>query len=57
MRGIREFSLTSFRETQRVVIRACGRLILGHGADEPLWARHLDQATATNVALDLGMRA
>ena len=51
--SVRQFSLTSFRKAQRVVVRACGRLILGHGADEPLWARHLDQATATNVALDL----
>ena len=48
----RKFSLTSFRKAQRVVVRACGPLILGRGADEPLWARHLDQATA-NVALDL----
>ena len=53
MRRVHEFSLMSFREAQRVVVRACGRLILGHGADEPLWARHLDQAAATNVALDL----
>jgi anti-anti-sigma factor len=68
MRGIREprdsqtrsrssrvgqFSLTSFREAQRVVVRACGRLILGRGADQDLWAPHLDQAGDTNVALDL----
>jgi anti-anti-sigma factor len=50
---VRQFSLTSFREAQRVVVRACGRLILGHGAHEPLWARHMEQAMATNVALDL----
>lgn len=49
----RQFSLTSFREAQRVVVRACGRLILGQGADQDLWAAHLDQTTATNVALDL----
>ena len=49
----RQFSLTSFREAQRVVIRACGRLVLGQGADQQLWAAHVDQATATNVALDL----
>ena len=50
---VRQFSLTSFREAQRVIIRACGRLIVGHGAEQPLWAAHVDQATATNVALDL----
>jgi anti-anti-sigma factor len=36
-----------------MVVRACGRLVLGHGANEPLWASQLDQATVTNVALDL----
>lgn len=50
---VRQFSLTSFREAQRMVVRACGRLILGHGADEPLWAQHLERTSATNVALDL----
>jgi anti-anti-sigma factor len=50
---MRQFSLTSFHEAQRVVVRACGRLILGEGADQDLWSEHLDQATATNVALDL----
>ena len=50
---VRQFSLTSFREAQRVVVRACGRLILGHGADQHLWAPHVDQATVANVALDL----
>ena len=50
---VRQFSLTSFREAQRVVVRACGRLIVGHGADQHLWARHMDAATATTVALDL----
>ena len=50
---VRQFSLTSFHRAQRVVVRACGRLILGQGADEPLWASHVDQSTATDVALDL----
>jgi anti-anti-sigma factor len=50
---VRQFSLTSFRQAQRIVVRACGRLILGHGADQDLWAPHVDQTTATNVALDL----
>ena len=50
---VRQFSLTSFREAQRIVVRACGRLILGQGADQDLWAAHVDEATATNVALDL----
>ena len=36
-----------------MVVRASGRLILGHGAHEPLWLSHLDQATSTDVALDL----
>jgi anti-anti-sigma factor len=49
----RQFSLTSFREAQHVVIRACGRLILGHGADQDLWAAHIKTTPATNVALDL----
>ena len=49
----RQFSLISIREAQRVVLRACGRLVLGHGADEPLWASQLDQSAATDVALDL----
>ena len=50
---VRQFSLTSFREAQRIVVRACGRLIVGQGADQELWAAHVDEATATNVALDL----
>lgn len=49
----RQFSLTSFRQAQRVVLRACGRLILGQGADRALWARHVDEATTAEVALDL----
>jgi ABC-type transporter Mla MlaB component len=53
MRGIRKFSLTSFREAQRTVVRACGRLIVGQGADQDLWAAHVDEATAAKVALDL----
>jgi anti-anti-sigma factor len=48
-----QFSLTSFREAQRIVVRACGRLILGQGADQDLWAAHVDRTTATIVALDL----
>ena len=50
---VRQFSLTSFRQAQRVIIRACGRLILGQGADQDLWARHVDEATAAEVGLDL----
>jgi len=49
----RQFSLTSVRQAHRIVVRACGRLVLGHGADEPLWAAQLDQPAATDVALDL----
>jgi hypothetical protein len=46
-------SLMSIREAQRIVPRACGRLVLGHGAHESLWASQLEQATMTPVALDL----
>jgi anti-anti-sigma factor len=49
----RQFSLMCIRDTQRIVVRACGRLILGHGADERLWASQLDQSATTDVALDL----
>ena len=49
----RQFSVISFREAQRIIVRACGRLVVGHGADERLWASHLGQTTATDVALDL----
>jgi anti-anti-sigma factor len=48
----RQFSVISIREAQRIVVRARGRLVLGHGAHEPLWASQLDQP-ATDVALDL----
>src|SRR5690242_15635700 len=51
--GIRQFSLTSIVQAQRMVVRACGRLVLGHGANEPLWASQLDRATVTDVELDL----
>jgi anti-anti-sigma factor len=50
---VRQFSLTSFREAQRMVVRACGRLTVGQGADQDLWAAHVDEATGTHVALDL----
>jgi anti-anti-sigma factor len=50
---IGQFSLTSIRDAQRLVLRACGRLVLGHGADEPLWRSRLDEAAAPAVALDL----
>lgn len=49
----RHFSLMSMREVHRVVVRACGRLVLGHGAEEALWTAHLDRATVTDVAIDL----
>ena len=49
----RQFSLMSIREAHRMVVRACGRLVLGHGAHDPLWASHLDQSAVTDVALDL----
>lgn len=50
---LRQFSLTSLREARRVVVRACGRLTLGHGADRHLWESHVEQAAAKDVALDL----
>jgi anti-anti-sigma factor len=46
-----QFSLMSIRQAHRIVVRACGRLVLGHGAYEPLWASHVDQGT--DVAIDL----
>lgn len=49
----RQFSLVSVREAQRVILRAYGRLVLGHGADEPLWAPHLNRSGSLDVALDL----
>jgi ABC-type transporter Mla MlaB component len=50
---IGQFSLSSIRGAGRVVLRACGRLVLGHGAHEPVWAPHLDLDTASRAALDL----
>ncbi|HET7698237.1 MAG TPA: STAS domain-containing protein [Vicinamibacterales bacterium] len=49
---MRQFSLTSIRDAHRVLVRACGRLVLGRGAHDALWTPHLDEA-ATHVALDL----
>ena len=51
--GQRQFSLTSIRDAHRVILRPRGRLVLGHGARESLWASLLSQAAATDVALDL----
>jgi anti-anti-sigma regulatory factor len=48
-----QFSLAAFREATRLVIRACGRLTLGHGAEETLWAPQLVAAGESEVALDL----
>ena len=50
---MRQFSLMSIRQADRMVVRACGRLVLGHGAHRRLWASHLGQGAATDVALDL----
>ena len=49
----RRFSLLSIREAHRMVVRACGRLVLGDGASEQLWVPYLDKPAATHVALDL----
>ena len=38
------FALTSFRQAQRMVVRACGRLVMGDGAQDSLWTSHLDTA-------------
>jgi anti-anti-sigma regulatory factor len=48
-----QFSVSSIREARRVVVRACGRLVLGHGAHRPTWTSHLDVDAGTSVALDL----
>ena len=49
----RQFSLTSIRDAHRIILRACGRLVHGHGALESLWASPLEQSAAIDVALDL----
>lgn len=49
----RQFSLTSIRDAHRIILRARGRLVLGHGARESLWASQLQQSAAIDVALDL----
>lgn len=48
-----QFSLLSIQMAKRLVVRACGRLVLEHGADEAIWLSRLDQGSATDVALDL----
>jgi anti-anti-sigma factor len=47
------FSLTEIHAATRVVLRACGRLTFGDGADDPLWAAHLERAHTADVELDL----
>lgn len=49
----RQFSLSAVRDATRVVIRACGRLTLGHGAEDALWASQIDAAGGAAIALDL----
>lgn len=49
----RHFQLSSLRDRQRTILRACGRLIVGHGASTELWASHLDAADGSPVDLDL----
>ena len=51
--SIRQFSLSAFREAARVIVRACGRLTLGYGADEAIWVAQLEAAGGSVVALDL----
>jgi hypothetical protein len=48
-----KFSLSSILEGRRVGVRACGRLVLGHGAHDTVWASHLDLKAGTHVSLDL----
>jgi anti-anti-sigma regulatory factor len=48
-----QFSLTSVREARGVVVRASGRLVLGHGAQETVWASHLGLDSGGRIALDL----
>ena len=47
------FSVSVVREATRVVLRACGRLTLGHGAEDRLWTSQLDAARGAEIALDL----
>jgi anti-anti-sigma factor len=48
-----QFSLSAVRDATRVVLRACGRLTLGHGAEDALWTSQLDAAGGPEMALDL----
>jgi ABC-type transporter Mla MlaB component len=48
------FHLSSRRDRQRTILRACGRLVVGHGASSELWTSYLDRADGSPVDLDLG---
>ena len=48
-----QFWLASVREAGRVAVRASGRLVLGHGAEEAVWALHLGLDSGSRVTLDL----
>lgn len=50
----RHFHLSSLRDRHRTILRACGRLVVGHGASSELWASYLDRADGSQVDLDLG---
>jgi anti-anti-sigma factor len=49
----RHFSMSAVREATRVIVRACGRLTLGDGAEHALWRSQLGAARGGEVALDL----
>lgn len=53
MLAVGQFWLSSARTAHGVVIRACGRFVLGHGAAETLWTPFLDRGAHRRVDLDL----
>ena len=53
MAHTRKFHLSSSRRMHELVVRACGRFTLGHGALEALWARQIEGAGHRAVTLDL----
>jgi anti-anti-sigma factor len=53
MSSKKQFSLSSIRDAKRIIMRACGALTSGHGADEALWTSQLERAEGREVALDL----
>lgn len=47
------FSLSTIRDATQVVIRPCGPLTLGSGADDARWTSQLEDTEGFDVTLDL----